>query len=192
VPKSYDAAKPAPLLVMLHGAGGSGERTIGYLTNHADRLGLIIVAPSSAAATWDMIASRGRYGPDVAALDGALSQIFADYRVDPDRVAIGGFSDGASYALSVGLMNGNLFRRIVAFSPGFMSPLQSRGKPDVFISHGRRDDVLPIDVCSRRIVPRLEAAGHRVDYQEFDGGHLVPEDLARRAYNEVAVPPPPR
>ena len=51
----------------------------------------------------------GRYGSDIAFIDRALAQIFNRNAIDPSKVAIAGFSDGASYALSVGLTNGDLF-----------------------------------------------------------------------------------
>jgi predicted esterase len=41
--------------------------------------------------------------PDVALIDQALSEIFNRYMVDASRLALGGFSDGASYALALGL-----------------------------------------------------------------------------------------
>jgi phospholipase/carboxylesterase len=56
-----------------------------------------------------------------------------------------------------------------------------KGRPRVFISHGTRDPVLPIENCSRRIVPRLEQAGYEVSYHEFDGGHTVPPEIAEEA-----------
>jgi len=56
-----------------------------------------------------------------------------------------------------------------------------RDKPPVFVSHGTRDRVLPIDRCSRRIVPRLEGAGYEVRYREFDGPHVVPPRIGREA-----------
>ena len=52
--------------------------------------------------------------------DEALVRVFATYPVDPTHLAISGFSDGASYALSLGLANADLFTHIVAFSPGFV------------------------------------------------------------------------
>jgi phospholipase/carboxylesterase len=64
--------------------------------------------------------------------------------VDAGRLAVEGFSDGASYALSIGLTNGDLLTHVVAFSPGFASPVAYTGKPPVFVSHGTHDEVLPI------------------------------------------------
>ena len=65
--------------------------------------------------------SRG-YGPDVQVMDKALQSVFERYTINPQQCSIGGFSDGASYALSIGTTNGELFSHIVAFSPGFMRP----------------------------------------------------------------------
>jgi predicted esterase len=110
-----------------------------------------------------------------------MAQTFSRYAIDPAHVAIGGFSDGASYALSLGLTNGDLFTHIIAFSPGFMAPAEYEGKPRIFISHGTRDQVLPIDACSRRIVPQVRGAGYDVEYHEFDGPHTVPPEMTRRA-----------
>ena len=93
----------------------------------------------------------------------------------------GGFSDCASYALSLGLTNGDLFTHVVAFSPGFMAPAEEWDAPRVFVSHGAADTVLPVDRCSRRIVPALERAGYAVRYREFAGGHAVPPAIAREA-----------
>ena len=103
------------------------------------------------------------------------------YAVDPGRVAVGGFSDGASYALSLGITNGDLFGHILAFSPGFTAPAAQVSSPRIFVSHGTRDEVLPIDRCSRRIVPQLERAGYEVQYREFEGGHVVPPEIRSEA-----------
>jgi phospholipase/carboxylesterase len=110
-----------------------------------------------------------------------LEQTFASYAVDPGHVAIGGFSDGASYALSLGLTNGDLFSHVLAFSPGFAAPAGQRGAPDLYVSHGTHDEVLPIDPCSRRLVPRLREAGYAVRYREFDGPHSVPREIVADA-----------
>ncbi len=179
VPTGYTPDHPAPLAVMLHGAGGTARHGLGLLQELADSAGLLLLAPWSRRQTWDVI--FGSYGPDVAYMDRALEHTFERYAVDPARVAIGGFSDGASYALSVGITNGDLFTHVIGFSPGFMVPGEQHELPRLYISHGTRDEVLPIDACSRRIVPRVKRAGYDVLYHEFDGPHTVPSDIAREA-----------
>jgi predicted esterase len=179
VPNGYQPDRPAPLVVMLHGSGGNSEHGLGLLSSFADSNRLILLAPASRASTWDIIIDN--YGPDIEFMDQALAHLFSRYAVDPSRLAIGGFSDGASYGLSVGLINGDLFSHILAFSPGFVAPAAQQGEPDIFISHGLHDTVLPIDRCSRRIVPALRRAGYQVTYQEFDGPHTVPPDVTQTA-----------
>jgi predicted esterase len=140
---------------------------------------LLVLAVGSREQTWDALLDS--YGPDVSCIDQALAFTFRHYAVDPSHLAIGGFSDGASYALSLGLINGDLFRQIIAFSPGLMVPGKRHGAPFIYVSHGTHDDVLPINLCSRRIVPQLQRWGYDVHYHEFDGTHTIPLPIAREA-----------
>lgn len=180
VPAGYRADRPAPLVVMLHGAGGSGRPHLHHLQPLADETGMILLAPDSRLRSWDIIV-QSEFGPDVTFLDRALAWTFERYAVDPAHIAAEGFSDGASYALSIGITNGDLFTHVIAFSPGFMAPGGQEGSPRIYVSHGTRDAVLPIDSCSRRLVPRLKRAGYDVLYHEFDGPHTVPEEIAKEA-----------
>ena len=173
---SKPAGERLPLLVLLHGAGGGGERMLRRLGTAGDAAGVAVLAPDSRGPTWDAI--RGDFGPDVAFLNRALERVFQVVAVDSARLAVGGFSDGATYALSIGLINGDLFRRVVAFSPGFVVEGSTHGKPRFFVSHGTADDILPIDRCSRRIVPALRQRGYDVTFREFDGGHEMPPAIA--------------
>ena len=181
VPGAYRPNLPRPLVVLLHGAGEDARDGLALLRGQADEAGLMLLALTSRDYTWDMIALRGGFGPDVAAVDRALEETFSRYAVDPSRVAVGGYSDGASYALSLGIANGDLFTHVLAFSPGFMALAGQVGSPQIFVSHGTRDGWLPIESCSRRIVPRLEGAGYEVRYREFDGPHVVPPGIGREA-----------
>jgi phospholipase/carboxylesterase len=186
LPATYRPDRPAPLLVMFHGASGRARRGIQRLLPLADDAGLILLAPDSRGYTWDVISDD--YGPDVTFLDQALSWTFDRCLVDPKLIAAEGFSDGASYALSLGLTNGDLFTHAIAFSPGFLVPAELHGSPRIFISHGIGDEILPIDRCSRRIVPRLRERGYDVRYIEFDGSHEVPAKLTREALNWLLPP----
>jgi phospholipase/carboxylesterase len=176
----------APLLLVLHGATGSGRRAIRRLELLAEERGVVLLAPDSRAYTWDIV--LGRFGPDVEFVDRALARAFSRRRVDPARVAIGGFSDGASYALSLGLANGDLFSRVIAFSPGFVAEVNPRGSPRLFVSHGSRDEILPIERCGRRIVNETRRLGYDVRFVEFDGGHEVPADVAETAMDWLLTP----
>jgi phospholipase/carboxylesterase len=177
-PASYQPGHLTPLVLSLHGAGGSARRGLPRLQALADALGFLILAPDSRDRTWDVVI--GGYGPDVTFIDSALALTFARYSVDPGRIGVEGFSDGASYALGVGISNGHLFSHVLAFSPGFLSVIDREGSPRIFVSHGTADSILPIDECSRRIVPALRRQKYQVEYVEFAGDHEVPPEIANR------------
>lgn len=100
---------------MLHGAGGTAEQALEWLAPEATRLGVPLLAPQAVSATWDVIV--GGYGADVSRIDATLEEAFTRVAVELGGVAVAGFSDGASYALSLGLANGDLFHAVLAFSP---------------------------------------------------------------------------
>lgn len=180
VPDSAGAG--APILVFLHGATGSGRAHLRPVLGAADRYGVILVAPDSRSPeTWDLLAER-RFGPDVAFIDEVLEAVVSRVDADLSRSAVGGISDGASYALTIGLSNGDVFSSVVAFSPGFLAVPERVGQPRVFVSHGTEDRILPIDQCSRSFVPMLAAAGYVVEYEEFQGGHTAPPAVADKAF----------
>ena len=170
---------PMPLLVFLHGATQGAASVVRRIGPAADEAGVVLLAPESRGTTWDAI--RGEFGDDVAFLNRALEHVCSRLSVDPARVAVGGFSDGASYGLSLGLANGDLFPRVVACSPGFVIQAPAHGRPRVFVSHGTADQILPIDQCSRVIVPRLQSIGYDVTFREFDGRHELPPAIATSA-----------
>jgi predicted esterase len=159
----------------------------GYLGSTYEDAGIAVLAPHSRYRTWDAIGSGG-FGVDVDFLHRALQRVFETTSIDPGRVSIGGFSDGASYALSMGLINGDLFRSIVAFSPGFVVNGTAYGKPHIFISHGTNDHILPIDSCGRRIAIALTARGYDVMFREFNGDHEIPDDIVRESLRWITGP----
>ncbi|WP_206330827.1 alpha/beta hydrolase [Modestobacter sp. KNN46-3] len=183
VPPGLPVDQAAPLVVTLHGAGGNAEGGLAPLRGLADEHGLLLLSPPSRGSTWDAIGSD--WGPDVELIDRALREVFGLLPVDPGRIAVAGFSDGASYALGLGLANGDLFSDVIAFSPGFVPPAPRTGRPPVFVSHGVDDEVLRVERTSRQIVPALQEDGYEVTYREFDGGHTVPPEVAREAVDRL-------
>ena len=173
------ASGPLPLLILFHGAGSSGEIQLRRLGAIPDEAGVAVLAPDSRGPTWDAI--RGGFGPDVEFLDRALARVFDTVEVDPARLTIGGFSDGATYALSLGLINGDLFPRVAAFSAGFVIGGAAHGKPRVFMSHGTNDDILPIDQCGRRIATESGPSDATVHVIEEQARRLLGQARDRAA-----------
>lgn len=183
----------APLVVILHGRGGPSSRLLAEFKPEADARGLILLAPRSSETTWDLIIDAARYGGgrpregaslrfgrDVARIDSALAEIFANAAIDPQRIVLAGFSDGASYALSLGLANPTLFRGIVAMSPGLMvAPDEADDTQRLFITHGRSDRVIPIKVSRDGLARALADAGMNVRFHQFNGSHEVDRKALR-------------
>ncbi|HEX5069776.1 MAG TPA: hypothetical protein VFV78_06120 [Vicinamibacterales bacterium] len=175
---------PMPLLVLFHGASSSAATQFGRFKQIPSDAGVAVLAIDSRSYTWDGV--LGAFGPDVAFIDRALDKVFSLVSVDPARLAIGGFSDGATYGLSLGLMNGDLFPKIAAFSTGFLLPGEARGKPRIFMSHGTADDILPIDQCGRRVAADLRKRGYDVTFREFAGRHEVTPAIATEGFQWLA------
>jgi phospholipase/carboxylesterase len=179
VPESSIKLDKAPLVLSLHGASRGADRGIELLRTLSDQHGFLLLAPSTLRGTWDLINGPG--GADAKFIDQSMARTFELRKIDPKRIAMAGFSDGASCSLSLGLANGEVFSAVFGFSPGFVVDLERTGKPPVFISHGTVDQILPIDQCSRRIVPQLKREGYRVTYREFEGKHELPPVVAAEA-----------
>jgi phospholipase/carboxylesterase len=187
---AYRPAKPPtgplPLFILLHGAGGYPQGFLQKTEPLADRLGVILLAPHSVGRTWDLIENMQAeeqpwHGADAQRLDRSLADLFGRAAVDPSRVILLGFSDGASYALSLGLSNPRLFTGVIALSPGMIAPLtRIDHQQRVFIAHGRSDHVLPFD-ATRDIADALRRSGANVRFRPFDGDHQIDPDSLTEA-----------
>jgi predicted esterase len=182
IPPDIDAMRPAPFVLLLHGGGGNAERILERMTGKAKEKSFAILAPQAEGNTWDAVGGQ-RFGEDPARIDAALKQLFAEIAVDPARCAIAGFSDGASYALSLGPRNGEVFSHIMAFSPGGVTPFHDGARARVFISHGRRDPVLPFSNTANGIVPGFRSRGFDVTFEAFDGVHAFRDEEIGKAFD---------
>lgn len=188
VPETIPAGAAAPFLLLLHGAGGTSENMIRRFKAQADRRGIILLAPTAAGRTWDVALSMTgnprtppRFGTDVRRIDAVLEDAFARVNVDPQRVAVAGFSDGASTALSIGARNAPLFHSTLAFSAGGMVPYRDGPPGRVFFAHGTKDPILPLATMRDSLAPLLAAAGFQVTFVTFDGGHELPDPVLEQA-----------
>ena len=189
VPDGLQSGVPAPLLVMFHGAGGSADKVLPFLIDHACQHGFLLLLPQSQFPTWDLVV--GGNGPDLERLDKALREVASRFSIDPCHLGFAGFSDGGSYALSAGVTNGDVVSHVIAFSAGFMSVLQQNGTPRIFIAHGLEDEQLPIETSARPHVAKLKAAGYDVTSLEFRGPHHIEPPVVALAMDFFLKPTAP-
>ena len=176
VPKSLPPS--APLIVLLHGAGGDAGQFIEDFRSDADREGALLLAVQSSGRTWPH--DRQSDSPDIANIDAAVATAQRSASIDKSRVIVVGFSDGASFALTVGLADPATFRGIVALSAAFaLAPPQIDPTQRIFISHGRTDPVLPFANVRDQLVPALKRAGYQPEVRWFNGGHAIDPDALK-------------
>lgn len=182
-----------PVLVLLHGADHRPGWMIQRLAAQADKRGIVLLAPTSRAGTWDSVsrakadpsrdsplvnANARRFGSsrDADRVEAAIAALAATVPVDRKRTVLAGFSDGATFALAMGMSRAHDFAAVIAWSPGIAidTPAPARGRR-VFVSHGRQDPVLSYRTDCGEIVPHLKAEGAVVTFLPFDGVHQVPQ-----------------
>lgn len=192
VPPDIDATTPAPFILALRGGGSNADWTLNRIAPTARNRNVIVLAPEIESYTWDAIRDfrdhrreerRPRFGDDTARVDASLQQLFGRFAIDPSRAAIAGFSDGASYALSLGPRNSQLFSHIMAFSPGGVIPFDDAARARVFISHGRQDPMLPYANTAEGVVAGFRAHGFDVQFESFEGVHHFRDEEIGKAFD---------
>jgi phospholipase/carboxylesterase len=174
VTPAREGERERALLLALHGAGSGGAPGGLYAFRAVWNVpGLVLVAPAAAGSGWTL--NRR----DIDFVDRVLRRAFGRCRIDPRRVAVGGFSSGAGLTLWLGLTNGDLFHSLIVLSGGDSLPTRRVGEPHVFIAHGTRDPVIPIVAGGHAVARELRADGYLVTYRRFPGGHRPQPDLAR-------------
>jgi phospholipase/carboxylesterase len=184
------AAAPRGALVLLHGRG-TDEYDLAPLIDVLDpKRELIGITPRGPLTLppggnhWYAVRRIGYPEPETfastyALLEAWLGELSDELGVPPDRVVLGGFSQGAvmAYALALGAGRPSP-AALVALSgfipevPGFAFDLEGRAGLPVAIAHGERDPVIPVSF-GRDAERRLREAGLAVTYREAAGGHNV-------------------
>lgn len=191
-----------PLLVLLHGAGHKQTSIVQRFETEADARGLVLLAPDSLGETWDVVeaakelsvdsplanrlAHRFVTSRDSKRVDWAIANLARIVPVDRARIVLAGFSDGATFALAMGLSSTEDFAAVIAWSPGIairtVSPARGRR---VFVSHGRQDPILKFDVTCGEIVPLLLSESAEVTFLPFKGGHDAPPQVTDAFFDAV-------
>ncbi len=173
VPHQLDRSKAAAVLIFFHGSGGNFKAYLWELSALADRLGFILVAPTSGFGQWHP-------GQAEAALKAALAAARRVALVDPRHIHLVGLSNGGRAVSQLGAAKGISFKTLAFISPVFDSDaidssefaLQAAGRPMLVVT-GARDDRTPIDYVERN-VRELKRTGATVKLATFaDADHFL-------------------
>lgn len=179
VPEGLETSKPVPLFVMFHGASGHAEKVMPFFIEYAQQHKFLLLLPQSTYYTWDL--TIGGHGPDLDRLGKALDKVSSHFVIDPEHFALAGFSDGASYALSTGLTNGELVSHIIVLSGGFMNVYLKTGKPKIFITHSPEDEQLNIKTSALKHYTDLKKEGYDIYFELFSGRHVIHPPMVEKA-----------
>jgi len=177
------AGAAAGALVLFHGRGADEHDLLGLLDALDPERQLDGFCPRGplalppGGAHWYAVPQVGYPDPASFAVGYGSACEFVD-SLPHERVALGGFSQGAVMAYSVGLGAGRPRpAAVIAFS-GFIPVVEgwsldlTRPWPPIAVAHGSLDQVIPVELAHRSVA-ELEAAGAEVLYRESPMGHAI-------------------
>jgi phospholipase/carboxylesterase len=191
----------APLLLLLHGKG-SNEEDLFALADEFDPRFCVVSARAPnmiGPRAWAWYHLRFVPGGSVAeapeveesrlALLGFIDDIVASHGLDPERIFLAGFSQGAIMGVAVALTRPRGIAGVVAMSGRFLHEIEARIAADgeleglpLLVLHGTRDEVLPI-AYGRELKERLSKLPVALEYHEYYMTHeITPESLGRACY----------
>ena len=156
VPTGYDPAKKVPLVIAMHGGGGTAEGFTGFVRGQfqreADRHGWLVVLPDGVNKGWvdgrDATADERRGVDDVAFLGAMLDQLEADYAVDDKRIYATGISNGGFMSIRLALDMSDRIAAVAPVTANLQKELDhkkpSRPIPILFMN-GTDDPLVPYD-----------------------------------------------
>jgi phospholipase/carboxylesterase len=179
VPEDYSPDREWPLIMALHGGGGTGRAFLWTWMRSARTRGAVLVTPTSVGATWALSGPDG----DTPNLARILDGVRGGWNIDPERLLLTGMSDGGTFTYVSGLEAGSPFTHLAPVSASFHPMIAQMADPDrmrglpIFLTHGALDWMFSIDVA-RGADEALRAAGADVTYREIDDlSHAYPTEI---------------
>ncbi len=184
IPTKYSPSRPMPLIVALHGLGGTEDsffESYGRkLPELAEQRGYIIAAPLGYRTDGAYGVRLGVSASDPAALRArewseedvhqVLTQVRALYKVDDQRIYLMGHSMGAIGTWAIATKTPEKWTALGAFAGvGAGANAAAMKSLPHYIVHGDADATVAVS-GSRTMVAGLKAAGAEVAYIEVPGG----------------------
>ena len=176
-PEEIDPSRLYPLFTVFHGAGRQDEMLVKACRREPEARQAFFFIPRSVAPTWDLIA--GGEGEDLAFLEHAWDLIYRRYPIDPERQSVIGYSDGASYALSLALSSPGFFDAALCWAAGFVvmdrrAVGEESRRTRMYLEYGTHDELFGFKEVALPMRERLETAGYAVEFSVDEGGRHWP------------------
>ena len=183
-PAQIDPSRRYPLVTVFHGAGRQDEMLVKACRGEPEARQALFLVPRSLQPTWDLIAG-GQGQPDLEFLEYAWELIYRRYPIDAEKQAVVGYSDGASYALSLALSNPGFFDAALCWAAGFaMMDRNAVGAENrrtrFYLEYGTDDELFPFEQVALPMRENLEQAGYEVEFSVDEGGRHWPSGSFQR------------
>ncbi len=184
-PSRVETDRPLPVVVGIHGFGGSGRDCWSLWQSAAEEHGFLLVCPSLADAQGGWHQRAGEI-----MVERILAQVAQAHRVER-RVVLVGFSAGAQFVQGYAFHHPQTVAGLVVLAAGtYYRPPAAVAKIPVRVIIGDRDDPIAI-AGAQEFVRVLDREGFPVDLHILPGvGHAVTTDaqaltgeLAQRVFN---------
>ncbi|HEY8078201.1 MAG TPA: PHB depolymerase family esterase [Labilithrix sp.] len=118
VPVDYSMTKSYPLVVDLHGDGGTGSQMqTDWPVESATHRDAIIVYPDGIGRTWDLY-DTGSMNPDMPWIKALIDDLATKYSIDKTRVLGSGYSKGAFFVNEMACNYPGVFKAIAVYEGG--------------------------------------------------------------------------
>jgi predicted esterase len=161
-----------PCLIFLHGLGGNVKSCLWVLSRLSNRIGCVVIAPTFGMGNWD------KPGSAELVVDVAREAI-ATLSLDPDRIFLMGYSNGAVGVTRAAVKAPGLFRGLIYLSPitedeFFETTGFSAGRRDrtILFLHGGRDERIPRTFVEGT-AGALKRRGCDVRLKVYDDDHFL-------------------
>jgi predicted esterase len=178
VPASYDGKKAMPLIIALHGAGGTEDGFMdGYnklVPQLAEQRGYIVATPMGLrvdAGYGSPIMNAGKNSaPSEEDVMAVLGLMVKNYKIDDKRVYLMGHSMGGIGTWHLGAKYPEIWAALGSFSGmGFPASVVRMKAIPQFVVHGDNDNTVPVQ-RSRDMVAEFQKLGMDYKYTEVPGG----------------------
>jgi len=180
LPPNHGTDMPAPLIVAMHGYGGEAPEMADAWREAAAELGAIVIAPRAIRKVKGAGYSWGLTDEAEFLVLRAIDHVAARYKIDPERIVLMGFSQGAYLSLAIGLRNPERFCGVIPLCGGYHpivikeADRSAKRWPRFFLMAGDRDAGTP---DMRKAAVDLEKFGASVRIVVYKNtGHQFPPD----------------
>ena len=189
VPSGYKKAKPAPLLVLLHGLGSNPQQVIRYqgITAEAEKRGYIVVAPygynergwygSQGKGSGGLLGGRAGVPKNLGELSekdvlNVLGIVRKEFNVNSARIYLAGHSMGGGGTIHLGAAYSNIWAALVPMSPAYMgsSDILEKIIAPMMVVTGDKDTTVPVQMV-RPFAKRMKETNAKHVYKEIAGGN---------------------